>query len=52
MTGIFEDRGSVAESEIWTDATVLQGVYGRGTSYQSMRVKLNSAARFNRSKTR
>lgn len=42
ITGIFEDRGSVAESEIWTDATVLQGAYNRGTSYQSMRVKLTS----------
>jgi putative ABC transport system permease protein len=42
VTGIFEDRGSVAESEMWTDATVLQGAYNRGTSYQSMRVKLNS----------
>jgi putative ABC transport system permease protein len=43
ITGIFEDRGSVAESEVWTDATVLQGAYNRGTSYQSMRVKLTSA---------
>ena len=43
VTGIFADRGSVAESEIWTDATVLQGAYNRGSSYQSMRVKLNSA---------
>ncbi len=42
VTGIFEDRGSVAESEIWTDATVLQGAYNRGNSYQSMRVKLTS----------
>jgi putative ABC transport system permease protein len=40
VTGIFEDRGSVAESEIWTDASVLQNAYNRGTSYQSMRVKL------------
>ena len=31
------------ESEIWTDATVLQGVYNRGSSYQSMRVRLTSA---------
>src|SRR4030095_12502795 len=30
VVGIFEDRGSVSESEIWTDATVLQGVYNRG----------------------
>ncbi|MFL6549696.1 MAG: ABC transporter permease [Povalibacter sp.] len=42
VTGIFADRGSVAESEIWTDATVLQGAYNRGTSYQSTRAKLTS----------
>lgn len=42
VTGIFEDRGSVAESEIWTDASVLQNAYNRGNSYQSMRVKLTS----------
>lgn len=46
VTGIFEDRGSVSESEIWTDATVLQGAYNRGTSYQSARVKLESADAF------
>lgn len=40
VTGIFADRGSVAESEIWTDATMLQGAYNRGSTYQSMRVKL------------
>ena len=43
VTGIFADRGSVAESEIWTDASVLQGAYNRGTSYQSTRVKLTGA---------
>jgi len=43
VTGIFEDRGSVAESEVWTDASVLQNAYQRGTSYQSTRVKLTSA---------
>jgi putative ABC transport system permease protein len=42
VVGIFEDRGSVAESEVWTDATVLQGAYNRGTTFQSMRVKLTS----------
>lgn len=46
VTGIFEDRGSVAESEVWTDATVLQGAYNRGTSYQSTRVKLTSAGAY------
>lgn len=43
VVGIFKDRGSVAESEIWTDATVLQGAYNRGSSYQSVRAKLRSA---------
>jgi putative ABC transport system permease protein len=46
VAGIFEDRGSVAESEVWTDATVLQGAYNRGTSYQSTRVRLTSAGAF------
>jgi putative ABC transport system permease protein len=47
VVGIFKDRGSVAESEIWTDATVLQGAYNRGASYQSVRAKLTSASAFN-----
>jgi len=46
VVGIFEDRGSVSESEIWTDATVLQGVYKRGSSYQSMRVRLTGPDAF------
>ena len=46
VAGIFEDRGSVAESEVWTDATVLQGAYNRGNSFQSMRVKLTSPGAF------
>jgi putative ABC transport system permease protein len=43
VVGIFEDSGSVAQGEIWTDATVLQNAYNRGTSYQSTRVQLLSA---------
>jgi putative ABC transport system permease protein len=43
VAGIFEDRGSVAQSEIWTDASVMQGAYNRGTTFQSVRVKLSSA---------
>jgi putative ABC transport system permease protein len=46
VVGIFEDGGSVAESEVWTDATVLQGVYNRGNSYQSLRVRLTDAGAF------
>ena len=42
VVGIFDDGGSVAESEIWTDASVLQGAYNRGSSYQSQRVRLTS----------
>lgn len=47
VVGIFKDRGSVAESELWTDATVLQGAYNRGASYQSVRAKLTSPSAFN-----
>jgi putative ABC transport system permease protein len=43
VVGMFEDKGSVSESEVWTDATVLQGAYNRGNSYQSVRVKLTNA---------
>ena len=42
VVGHFRDRGSVAESEVWTDAPVLQGAYNRGTSYQSVRARLTS----------
>jgi putative ABC transport system permease protein len=44
VVGVFADAGSVAESEIWSDATVLQGAYNRGTTYQSTRVRLESPA--------
>jgi putative ABC transport system permease protein len=44
VVGLFEDNGSVSESEIWTDATVLQGAYQRGASFQSVRLQLTSAA--------
>lgn len=46
VVGQFRDRGSVAESEIWTDAPVLQGVYNRGTSYQSVRARLTEPQAF------
>ena len=35
---MFEADGSLAESEIWCDARVLQGAYRRGDSYQSVYV--------------
>lgn len=42
VVGIFDARGSVAESEIWCDAKVLQPAYRRGNSYQSVFVRLDS----------
>jgi putative ABC transport system permease protein len=46
VTGIFADRGSVAEAEIWTDASVLQNAYNRGPTYQSTRVRLTNVGAF------
>lgn len=46
VVGIFEARGSAAESEIWCDAKVLQPAYQRGNSYQSVYVRLQSADGF------
>jgi putative ABC transport system permease protein len=46
VVGIFSAGGGMAESEIWTDATVLQGAYNRGDSFQSVYAKLNSADAF------
>jgi putative ABC transport system permease protein len=44
VVGIFTDGGSVAESELWTDARALQGAYRRGNSYQSVRLQLPGPA--------
>ena len=46
VVGIFDANGSVAESEIWCDARVLQPVYRRGNSYQSVIARLESAESF------
>ncbi|MDQ3069870.1 MAG: ABC transporter permease [Acidobacteriota bacterium] len=46
VVGAFEAGGSVSESEVWVDASVLQSAYRRGTSYQSVLVRLNSADAF------
>jgi putative ABC transport system permease protein len=42
VVGIFESRGSVAETELWCDARYLQGAYRRGNSYQSVHARLES----------
>ena len=47
VVGLFETDGSVAETEIWCDVRVLQGVYRRGNSYQSILARLDSSESFN-----
>ena len=46
VVGMFTGGGGAAESEIWTDSTVLQSAYHRGDSFQSVHVKLTSPAAF------
>jgi putative ABC transport system permease protein len=50
VVGLFEAEGTVAESEIWTDARVLQPAYRRGNSFQSVYAKLDSPGAFERFK--
>jgi len=42
LVGIFDDGGSVSESELWCDVKVLQPAYHRGNSYQSVYARLTS----------
>ena len=46
VVGIFEAKGGLEESEIWTDAAVLGPAYQRGSSYQSAMVRLASAGSY------
>ena len=46
IVGIFEDGGSVSESELWCDVRILQPAYRRGNTYQSVYAKLASPASF------
>src|SRR6516225_608251 len=46
VVGTFSAGGGSAESEIWTDATVLQGAFHRGDSFQSVYTKLTSPSAF------
>lgn len=46
VVGVFTANGGVAESEVWTDAKVLQAAYNRGDSFQSVYARLNSAGAF------
>lgn len=46
VVGIFTGGGGSAESEIWTDAPVLQSAYSRGESFQSVYARLTSPEAF------
>lgn len=43
VVGVFEADGGVAETEVWSDARVLQGAYRRGNSYQLVLARLDSS---------
>lgn len=46
VVGIFEAGGSIAESELWCDAGVLQPAYRRGSTFQAVYAKLESPEAF------
>jgi putative ABC transport system permease protein len=46
IVGVFESGGSFSETEIWCDSRLIQGVYQRGNSYQSVLARLDSPASF------
>jgi putative ABC transport system permease protein len=46
VVGVFTAGGGLPESEIWTDAAVLAPAYRRGSSYQTLLVRLASAGTF------
>jgi len=46
VVGIFSAGGGSSESEIWTDATVLQGAYHRDNSFQSVYARLTAPDAF------
>lgn len=46
VVGVFAAGGGIAESEVWTDARVLQDAYRRGNSFQSVHGTLVSPDRF------
>jgi len=46
VVGTFAIRGSVFESELWADARSVQSLFERGSSFQTVRLKLADPARF------
>jgi putative ABC transport system permease protein len=50
VVGVFSSGGAVADSEIWADSSVVQSVYQRGSSFQSVYGKLETPEAFDRFK--
>jgi putative ABC transport system permease protein len=50
IVGVFSANGAAAESEVWTDATMLQGAFNRGDSFQAVYGKLATPGAFNQFK--
>ena len=46
IVGVFSADGGIAESELWSDAAVLQPAYRRNDAFQSVHVKLTSPGAF------
>jgi len=46
VVGVFDAGGSVFDSEIWGDVLLLNSAFGRGSTYSSLALRLNSAAEF------
>ncbi len=42
VVGVFEAGGSIFESELWADLPVVQSLFNRGSSVQSVRMRLTS----------
>ncbi len=42
VVGVFSTGGNVFESELWADAKVIQSLYNRGSSYQTVRAQMDS----------
>ncbi len=50
IVGIFDAGGTVSDSELWCDASVLAPAYQRGNTFQTVFVRLESADAFTRFK--
>ena len=46
VVGVFEAGGSAYESEVWVDRELLRQAYGREGIVSSVRVRLDSPAKF------